>query len=251
MPTREPPGRDPPHHAVRRAARAECHVILRPVREPIPAFADRSMDCKDCVVLPWRCESPGSPSPVHRCFSERSEGGWLFGCFSVTCDEGTGHVEQRGYSVKLQQSQGFCGRNQDKISFIVANRSLDVQCVAFAEVCGESNSDYEQIFLLILIVVVAFFLLVTGLTMVLRAFYRRRDRRERSQTKRSSKECSSTRASSGSFCSSVPGEGGAGSLRPFSSRSGVPKTLVWPPEESSQRSEAPQVKENRRTEISL
>eukprot|EP00913_Durusdinium_trenchii_P022938 g21539.t1 len=42
------------------------------------------------------------------------------------------------------------------------------------------------------------------------------------------------------FCSSVPGEGGAGSLRPFSSRSGVPKTLVWPPEESSQRSEAPQ-----------
>eukprot|EP00913_Durusdinium_trenchii_P022939 g21540.t1 len=127
---RRPPGRDPPHHAVRRAARAECHVILRPVREPIPAFADRSMDCKDCVVLPWRCESPGSDKKTSRNGSPTSARSKRPGPWTLICL--TPFLESEPLQISFIFEQVFT-------SAFVIELTLSTLCWGWTSLCAREN----------------------------------------------------------------------------------------------------------------
>eukprot|EP00435_Cladocopium_sp_Y103_P023776 s2219_g5.t1 len=185
---------------------------------------------------------------------------WHFGCFSVTCAQKDGQmpVSHRGYTVKLQKlgSSGFCGRTEERLwrfwgstdQVLVAveptsNSSamaIWVRCAAFAEVCGESNSelDLEQIFLLVLICVVTLVVIATGILMLQRKRPKRCAWRE------------PTRQSS--FTSTMPGVTSS-SIGPLSNRSGpIPKILIWPPEaeDSPPVVYSPKEEPRRSTEIS-
>lgn len=241
------------------------------------AFA---LDCSDCVVLPWRLAHGGpigraasTAAVAPRCFpdhahknAQEGEGkAWHFGCFSVTCAQKDGQmpVSHRGYTVKLQKlgSSGFCGRTEDQVLVAVEPTSnssamaIWVRCAAFAEVCGESNSelDLEQIFLLVLICVVTLVVIATGILMLQRKRPKRCAWREPTRQSSPSAAAAALRRASGSFTSTMPGVTSS-SIGPLSNRSGpIPKILIWPPEaeDSPPVVYSPKEEPRRSTEISL
>ncbi|CAL1145526.1 unnamed protein product [Cladocopium goreaui] len=234
-------------------------------------------NCSDCVVLPWRLAHTGStastgPAIPPRCFpdhdsknAQESEGkAWHFGCFSVTCAQKDAKIplSNRGYTVKLQNlGSGFCGRTEDQILVAAepasnsSAMSIWVRCAAFAEVCGESNSelDVEQIFLLVLICVATLVVIVTGILMLKHKRPKRSGWREPTRQWSPSAAAATLRRASGSFTSSLPGVASS-SIGPLSNRSGpIPKILIWPPdaEYSPPAVYSPKEEPRRSTEISL